>query len=233
MKNLYNEDGTLSTEAQFLLSPKPENMSVVERRNRFKIFKNQLSQEELKEFQKLYFIQRGVIWRTNNPEKARSEQRKRQARWIKKNPERAKTIQAKSYKKNSEKQKLRTYSWISRNPEKHKQTRNSYSKIRRNDPLFRFYHSLRSSTNRVIKQLALGKKPANTLKWVGCSAEELKVYFESLFKEGMTWDNYGEWHVDHIRPVSSFTAQEWEQVNHYSNLQPLWAKDNLSKGNKY
>jgi hypothetical protein len=88
---------------------------------------------------------------------------------------------------------------------------------------------MRSGCSRVVKQLSLGKKPASTFKWIGCSPEELKAHLESLFTEGMTWENYGEWHVDHIRPVCSFTAEEWEQVNHYTNLQPLWAEDNYSK----
>jgi hypothetical protein len=71
----------------------------------------------------------------------------------------------------------------------------------------------------------------STFKWIGCSPEELKAHLESLFTEGMTWENYGKdgWHVDHIRPICSFTAEEWEQVNHYTNLQPLWAEDNLAK----
>jgi hypothetical protein len=49
----------------------------------------------------------------------------------------------------------------------------------------------------------------------------------------MSWDNYGQWHIDHIRPISSFKQEEWEQINHYTNLQPLWAEDNLKKSNKY
>ena len=71
----------------------------------------------------------------------------------------------------------------------------------------------------------------STFKWIGCSPEELKAHLESLFTEGMTWENYGKdgWHVDHIRPICSFTAEEWEQVNHYTNLRPLWAEDNLAK----
>ena len=69
----------------------------------------------------------------------------------------------------------------------------------------------------------------STFKWIGCSPEELKTHLESLFTEGMTWQNYGEWHVDHIRPICSFTTEEWEQVNHYTNLRPLWAEDNLAK----
>jgi hypothetical protein len=51
----------------------------------------------------------------------------------------------------------------------------------------------------------------------------------------MTWENHGQygWHIDHIRPVSSFSAEEIMQVNHYTNLQPLWASDNIKKSNKW
>jgi hypothetical protein len=62
---------------------------------------------------------------------------------------------------------------------------------------------------------------------------ELKEYIESLFIEGMSWENYGDWHIDHIIPVSSYNPEtSIDVVNSIKNLQPLWAFDNLSKGNK-
>ena len=67
------------------------------------------------------------------------------------------------------------------------------------------------------------------------SQENLRAYFESKFIAGMSWDNYGKWHIDHIVPLSSFNLLDPEQVKvacHYTNLQPLWAKDNLKKGSK-
>ena len=100
------------------------------------------------------------------------------------------------------------------------------------DPFKKFVFMIRSHAWRVVKQLSLGKKPTSTFKWVGCSSKELKSHFESLFVEGMSWDNYGKWHIDHIRPVSSFKPEEWKQINHYTNLQPLWAEDNFKKSNK-
>lgn len=69
---------------------------------------------------------------------------------------------------------------------------------------------------------------------LGYSADDLKLHMESLFKEGMSWDNYGEWHIDHIKPVSLFDPEtDISIVNSLDNLQPLWAYENLSKGNKY
>jgi hypothetical protein len=77
-----------------------------------------------------------------------------------------------------------------------------------------------------------------TLELLGCTIQELKIHLESQFEEGMSWENYSKagWHVDHIRPCASFDLTDptqQKQCFHYSNLQPLWAKDNLSKGSKW
>lgn len=75
------------------------------------------------------------------------------------------------------------------------------------------------------------------LSMLGCSVEEFKKYLELKFKEGMMWENYGlrGWHIDHIIPCSKFDLsieEEQKKCFHFSNLQPLWWKENLSKGNK-
>lgn len=62
------------------------------------------------------------------------------------------------------------------------------------------------------------------------------AHLEAQFAEGMSWDNYGEWHVDHIKPCALFNlllADEQEACFHYTNLQPLWGPDNCSKGARY
>lgn len=81
----------------------------------------------------------------------------------------------------------------------------------------------------------IGKTKENkTIEYLGYSAIDLKIHIENLFEEGMTWQNHGEWHIDHIKPVSSFDIDtEASEINALSNLRPLWALDNLSKGNKY
>jgi hypothetical protein len=79
-------------------------------------------------------------------------------------------------------------------------------------------------------------KSASTMKLLGCSINELKQHLESQFIIDMNWDNYGEWHVDHIKPCKLFDlTKEAEQRKcfHYSNLQPLWAEDNIKKGCSY
>jgi hypothetical protein len=68
---------------------------------------------------------------------------------------------------------------------------------------------------------------------LGCTIQEFKLHIESQFKDGMSWDNRGEWHIDHIMPLSmAKTEDELVRLNHYKNLRPLWAHENLSKSDK-
>jgi hypothetical protein len=71
---------------------------------------------------------------------------------------------------------------------------------------------------------------------VGCTAEYLRSHIESKFAEGMSWQNYGKWHIDHIKPCAAFDLSMESEVKkcfHWTNLQPLWAKENLQKGARY
>ena len=80
------------------------------------------------------------------------------------------------------------------------------------------------------------KNGSRTIDFIGCSIDDLKSHLEKQFVDGMNWENYGDWHVDHIRPCCSFDLTDPEQQREcfdYTNLQPLWAKDNLSKGGRY
>lgn len=98
---------------------------------------------------------------------------------------------------------------------------------------YKIKHYLRS---RLISALKGNPKLSTTMNLVGCSIDKLKHYLESKFKKGMTWSNYGKWHVDHIRPCCSFDLSkpsEQRKCFHYTNLQPLWAKENLSKKDKF
>lgn len=105
------------------------------------------------------------------------------------------------------------------------------------NPHFQAASALRSRIRSAIKSTG-GKKKQKTETLIGCSIEFLMAHLEKQFTNGMTWANYGEWHIDHIRPVASFKSlgtSEEEQLEcfHFSNLQPLWATDNLRKGAKY
>ncbi len=96
----------------------------------------------------------------------------------------------------------------------------------------------RSLRGRLIQALKHAKtiKSNKTMEYVGCSKEELISHLESKFTEGMSWENYGKWHIDHIKPVCLFDLTKNEEIfkmMNYSNLQPLWAKDNRVKNKKF
>lgn len=110
---------------------------------------------------------------------------------------------------------------------------NEYSKKRRSaDPAFRLAQLLRSNLRHYIKRSG-AIKSQNTERLLGCDWLHLKNHIESLFTAGMSWDLLGDAiHIDHIRPVSSFDLTDpvqQRQCFHYTNLQPLWASDNLRK----
>lgn len=110
---------------------------------------------------------------------------------------------------------------------KHRQYMNNRYK---NDINFKLADRLRSRMRYYLHY----KKTGSHVKDLGCTIDQLKQHLESKFQPGMTWDNYGfyGWHIDHIRPLASFDLTDREQflqAVHYTNLQPLWAKDNWKK----
>ena len=121
---------------------------------------------------------------------------------------------------------LREYSYANKN------RRNEYLKKKREtDVQFKISKNIR---DRMRAAMDGRSKSKNTIDLLGCSIEEVKIYLENQFTEGMTWNNYGKtgWHIDHILPCASFDLTDPEQQKkcfHYTNLQPLWAKDNYSK----
>ena len=121
--------------------------------------------------------------------------------------------------------------WRVKNRERDRELNREYVKNRyKTDILYRLKMILRHRLN-----VALKRKKSQTLKqYLGCSVEELKIHLKSKFLEGMNWINYGDWHIDHIIPLNSAqTEEDLYKLCHYSNLQPLWALDNLKKGSKY
>ena len=90
---------------------------------------------------------------------------------------------------------------------------------------------------RLLKAKGIAKKNS-ILKYIGCTKGELVAHIENQFKSGMNWENYGYygWHIDHIQPCASFDLTKEEEIHkcfHYSNLQPLWAEENLKKSAKW
>ena len=112
--------------------------------------------------------------------------------------------------------------------------KNTYRKIRKsNDSMFKLTTNIRSMISTYIKSNGL-KKVKSTQEILGCDFNQLKNHLEYKFQKEMNWENYGKWHIDHIIPIS-YAKCEFEiyKLNHYSNLQPMWSKDNLSKGNRF
>lgn len=119
-------------------------------------------------------------------------------------------------------------------------TNNNLKKRRQNEPLFKLKANLRTRVHSFM--VGKYKKNSTTEELLGADFETVKKHIESTFKEGMSWENYGAckgsncnevWHIDHKIPLSSATTQEEvEKLFRYTNLQALWAFDNLSKGDK-
>jgi hypothetical protein len=105
-------------------------------------------------------------------------------------------------------------------------------KKEREDSLTKFIQIMRQSVRQSFKRKGYTKK-SRTYIILGDDWDIVKKYFESLFVEGMNWDNYGEWEIDHITPISTSCCEdEVMKLCHYTNLQPLWKKDNRLKSNK-
>ncbi len=127
--------------------------------------------------------------------------------------------------------------WRNNNRDKVRKWARDYERKRRSeDPKYRLSARTRTSVWTCLKERNI-KKKSSTFILLGYSIEELMTHLESLFTEGMTWENYGEWHVDHKIPMASFQFESTEDLEFkecwkLSNLQPLWGPDNLSKGTK-
>ena len=94
---------------------------------------------------------------------------------------------------------------------------------------YRFKCLIRTQVRRYI----LDKKGKRTEEILGETFDNVRLHIEKQFADGMSWENHGEWHIDHIIPLSSGKSEEdYIKLNHYTNLQPLWAKDNMNKGAK-
>jgi hypothetical protein len=116
--------------------------------------------------------------------------------------------------------------------DRYKELCRKYDQKNRLNPVYRIKKNLRDRLRSAIKG---GYKSGSAIAELGCSLEELTIRFEKMFKPGMSWENYGEWHIDHIKPLSKFDLTIKEQLLlavNYKNLQPLWAVENLKKHNK-
>jgi predicted RNase H-like nuclease (RuvC/YqgF family) len=146
-----------------------------------------------------------------------------------------------SYLKNKKRELMLNKLWIKNNMKLRRKQKQKYYKEHAKQINFKVLVNLRSRIYSVLKGIYKSKK---TIDLLGCSIEKLKQHLESNFKLGMSWDNYGtgwkgkgmqEWHIDHKIPCSSFDLSkpsEQRKCFHYTNLQPLWARENISKKDK-
>lgn len=142
-----------------------------------------------------------------------------------------KSLSAKNnYQKNKAKRKQQIKEWDKNNLHK----RRAWHKAQQESNLnYRIKRAIRA---RLKTALAKDYKKESSISYLGCDLEHFKDYMSNLFTENMSWDNYGEWHIDHIKPLSLFDLSKEEEIKkaqHYTNLQPLWAKDNILKSNHY
>ena len=127
--------------------------------------------------------------------------------------------------------------WRLENVDKWRKTKRDYQQhLRDTNPTYKLISYFRTAIYQVLKESNVEKNKHyfDVLKY---TPEQLINHLEVQFTEGMTWDNYGEWHVDHIRPISSFNISEMGDSNFMEcwcldNLQPMWGEENIRKSNK-
>lgn len=123
--------------------------------------------------------------------------------------------------------------WKQKNIDKWTLYQREYRRNRRNiDIQFKLLCNLRTRLSNVLRYQ---HKSGSAIKDLGCSPEYLIKHLESKFQSGMTWENYGQWEIDHIRPLASFDLTDRNQLLaacNYANLQPLWMRDNRQKSDK-
>ena len=202
----------------------PEFKSKNEERKQYKKEWYQSNKESLKIKSKEY--------RVKNAEQIKIDKKK----YNQENKEKIRISRKKFYAKNPKaREKLNLNKVKYKKSDKCKLNANQYAKEkRRKDPLQQFKECLRSRISSALKG-RLWKKTNRTQEILGCDYLTVKSYLENQFKPGMTWKNMGKggWHIDHKIPLATAKTKEvMEKLCHYTNLQPLWAEDNLSKGAK-
>ena len=174
----------------------------------------QENKEQAKEYNKKYYQE--------NKEQAKEYKKKH----YQENKEQAKEYKKKHYQENKEHFKK----YREDNKEYHKKWSREHCKKKYHEDIeFRIILTLRSRLSLAIKN---NKKSAPTKELLGADIKFVRNWIEGQFVEGMNWDNYGKWHIDHVYPISKFNLmQPYEQkiCFHWFNLQPMWAEENLKK----
>lgn len=142
----------------------------------------------------------------------------------------------KYYQENKEYHKEKVREWYEANRDRVHEYRLQWAREKRaEDPLYKFMQCVRTTICHSFVRASRGTyvKKSKSLEILGCEFDFFIQHISQQFQEGMTINNHGLWHLDHIVPISSAkTEEEVLRLNHYTNFQPLWAKDNLAKGAK-
>lgn len=182
------------------------------------------TKKELENFRK---NKNGRIWNI-----CKKCERDLQREYRSKNPDKIRQQKKEYNKNNKEKRNKYNIEYYRNNKDKTRKWFSEYNKLQREtNPQYKIAASLRCRTRQGLKNQG-AHKINSTKNLLGCTWEEARIHIENQFTEGMTWDNYGfyGWHIDHIRPCD---PEQQKECFHYTNLQPLWAKDNLSKNAKW
>lgn len=167
------------------------------------------------------------LWRENNKDKIKT--------WNDANKDRIRTSKRKYQEKYREKNPDQKNNWRINNIEKVREYSKTYEKVRRGiDPVYKFSRDIRSLIGGSFRRRG-SIKPIKTEQVLGCSIEEFKNYIISKCPEGVTLENFSRYgyHIDHIIPLASANSEEEIlKLCHYTNLQPLWCKENLIKSDK-
>ena len=128
--------------------------------------------------------------------------------------------------------KARAVAWRAANPQRARANKAAQRAAQyQTDANYRIACAIRGHLQRIVK--AGGVKDAISLSYVGCTVAQLRQHLEKQFALGMTWQNHGEWHIDHIIPIAAFDFAAFpaqiKQAEHYTNLRPIWAAENLRK----
>jgi len=158
-------------------------------------------------------------------------------KYRKKNIEKLYENHKKWYEENKDKWKEYIKDYREKNADKIREIKRTYEKTRKdNDPIYKLINNFRTAIYQVLKESNV-QKNGHYFEILKYSPDELITHLEKKFIGEMSWDNYGIWHVDHIRPISSFNIQEigdesFMECWSLNNLQPLWGDENIRKSNK-
>lgn len=187
--------------------------------------KNKQWRKENKE----YILQKNKDWKEKNKEKVKQSGKN----YYEKNKQKLEETRKAWYEKNKDKCAGYSKKYMEKNKERKNLLRKEWRKKRiETDELFRAIEKIRCVTIDAFRRKGK-RKEGKTSELLGCSIQQAMDHIEKQFLEGMSWLNHGEWHIDHIIPLSSAKSiDEIIKLSHYTNLQPLRAKDNMKKGAK-